>query len=143
MPNKNSATPIVAVVSVPPRIVCPPYGGCLLANLPPPVELWVGPFSTSLTKLNWPYTLSVLFLVQRFVTISARRATVWDGKTGEALTTLTSKRLLGNEEADITAFCLDHQVCRRYNVCHYMVGTRAAGYSYMFANCVRWSISGS
>lgn len=52
-----------------------------------------------------------LYMAQRFVTISARRATVWDGKTGEALTTLPSKRLLGNEEADITAFCLDHQVC--------------------------------
>lgn len=48
---------------------------------------------------------------QRFVTVSARRATVWDGKSGEALTTLTSERLLGNAQADITAFSLDHQVC--------------------------------
>eukprot|EP00904_Undaria_pinnatifida_P002793 jgi/Undpi1/12514/HiC_scaffold_6.g02183.m1 len=47
--------------------------------------------------------------LQRFVTVSARRATVWDGKTGEAINTLTSKRLLGNEEVDITAFSLDHQ----------------------------------
>lgn len=61
------------------------------------------------TGLN-PYC-NVLFLVQRFVTVSARRATVWDGKTGEAINTLTSKRLLGNEEVDITAFSLDHQVC--------------------------------
>lgn len=52
---------------------------------------------------------------QRFVTVSARRATVWDGKTGEALTTLTSERLLENDQADITAFSLDHQVgCARY-----------------------------
>eukprot|EP00752_Nemacystus_decipiens_P009657 g8628.t1 len=52
--------------------------------------------------------------LQRFVTVSARRATVWDGKTGEALTTLTSERLLGNDQADITAFSLDHQVrCSR------------------------------
>lgn len=49
---------------------------------------------------------------QRFVTVSARRATVWDGKTGEALTTLTSERLLDNDQADITAFSLDHQVPR-------------------------------
>eukprot|EP00903_Cladosiphon_okamuranus_P012920 g12063.t1 len=47
--------------------------------------------------------------LQRFVTVSARRATVWDGKTGEALTTLTSERLLENDQADITAFSLDHQ----------------------------------
>lgn len=48
--------------------------------------------------------------VQRFVTVSARRVTVWDGKTGEALTTLTAERLLENDQADITAFSLDHQV---------------------------------
>lgn len=36
---------------------------------------------------------------------------MWDGKTGEALTTLTSERLLENDQADITAFSLDHQVC--------------------------------
>lgn len=47
---------------------------------------------------------------QRFVTVSARRATVWDGKTGEALISLTAERLLGNAQADITAFSLDHQV---------------------------------
>ncbi|CAM9206262.1 unnamed protein product [Scytosiphon promiscuus] len=47
--------------------------------------------------------------LQRFVTVSARRATVWDGKSGEALTTLTSERLLGSDQADITAFSLDHQ----------------------------------
>ncbi|CAM9150457.1 unnamed protein product, partial [Hapterophycus canaliculatus] len=47
--------------------------------------------------------------LQRFVTVSARRATVWDAKSGEALTTLTSERLLGNDQADITAFSLDHQ----------------------------------
>lgn len=35
---------------------------------------------------------------------------MWDGKTGEALTTLTSERLLENDQADITAFSLDHQV---------------------------------
>lgn len=52
--------------------------------------------------LSWP--------TQRFVTVSARRATVWDGKSGEALTTLTSERLLGNDQANITAFSLDHQV---------------------------------
>lgn len=52
---------------------------------------------------------------QRFVTVSARRATVWDGKTGEALTTLTSERLLGNDQADMTAFSLDHQVRRAFD----------------------------
>lgn len=35
---------------------------------------------------------------------------MWDGKSGEAITTLTSERLLGDAQADITAFSLDHQV---------------------------------
>lgn len=35
---------------------------------------------------------------------------MWDGKSGEALRTLTSERLLGDAQADITAFSLDHQV---------------------------------
>ncbi|CAM9375604.1 unnamed protein product, partial [Ectocarpus fasciculatus] len=47
--------------------------------------------------------------LQRFVTVSARRVTIWDAKSGEALTTLTSERLLGNDTADITAFSSDHQ----------------------------------
>ncbi|CAB1110919.1 unnamed protein product [Ectocarpus sp. CCAP 1310/34] len=48
--------------------------------------------------------------LQRLVTVSARRVTIWDAKSGEALTTLTSERLLGNDQADITAFASDHQV---------------------------------
>lgn len=52
---------------------------------------------------------------QRFVTVSGRRATIWDGKTGKAMTTLTAESLLGNSQADITAFSLDHQVDER---CH-------------------------
>ncbi|CAM9971015.1 unnamed protein product [Ectocarpus sp. 6 AP-2014] len=47
--------------------------------------------------------------LQRLVTVSARRVTIWDAKSGEALTTLTSERLLGNDQADITAFSSDHQ----------------------------------
>ncbi|CAM9103616.1 unnamed protein product [Ectocarpus sp. 13 AM-2016] len=47
--------------------------------------------------------------LQRLVTVSARRVTIWDAKSGEALTTLTSERLLGNNQADITAFSSDHQ----------------------------------
>ncbi|CAM9705457.1 unnamed protein product, partial [Ectocarpus sp. 4 AP-2014] len=47
--------------------------------------------------------------LQRLVTVSARRVTIWDAKSGEALTTLTSERLLGNDQADITAVSSDHQ----------------------------------